>query len=342
MSLIERAVARLSGGGGSSDVAYPPRPALPDAERIDRPRGLTAVGPAAAAPTIAGPAGGWPTIAAPTTAAPPPMTPMTPSEIMAAAARAAAVAPALGEPVTLPLAEMRDAGLLIPAARATATGQEFRQVKSAVLEALAGVRASQSPQGRRIAIASSLPGEGKTYCAINLAMSIAASGEQPVLLVDADMVRPSVGQHLGLAGAPGLMDALGGELAVFPLIRPTDVAGLHVLPAGTDAGRGGAPSSQAGELLASRRMTAVLDAIATAFPDWIVVIDTPPLLAVTETRSLVKQAGQVLLVVAAGNTTRRSIQAALAALPEDARTSLVLNKTAVQRNRHDTWYGYGY
>lgn len=298
MSLIERAVARLSGAGGPG-ITYPPiRTSLPsaDAGLAPRPGTAAAVGPALA----------------------------------------------LGEPVALPLARMRDAGLLTPQARATGTGREFRQIKSAVLEMAIGVRASQTPQGRRIAVASALPGEGKTFCAINLAVSIAASGEQSVLLVDADMVRPSVGQFLGLDGAPGLLDAMKSERPVFPLIRPTDVAGLHVLPAGTDAGRPGVPSSEAGEYLASRRMTAVLDSISAAFPEWIVVIDTPPILAVTETRTLIEQAGQVLLVVAAGGTPRRSIQAALAALPEGPRASLVLNKAAAQRHRHETWYGYGY
>ncbi|MET0507935.1 MAG: AAA family ATPase [Burkholderiaceae bacterium] len=295
MSLIERAVARLSASGR-------PLPSFQGPALVEE--GIDAA--VAVAPNVA------------------------------PAARSAPALPpdrSLGAPVSLPLARMRETGLLIPAARATQTGQEFRLIKGAVLEAAIGAKSRKTPRERRIAVASALPGEGKTFCAINLAVSIVSSGEQPVLLIDADMIRPSIDRHLDVGGIGGLVDAMKDESSVFPLIRPTDIPGLHVLPAG-------ASLAHAGEYLASRRIAQLLDAISAVYPEWIVVLDTPPLLAVTEVRSLIKHVGQVLLVVEAGGTTRRSIQAALATLPEGTDTRLVLNKASSQRRRYDNWYGY--
>jgi Mrp family chromosome partitioning ATPase len=95
-----------------------------------------------------------------------------------------------------------------------------------------------------------------------------------------------------------------------------------------------------GELLASNAMTEFLDRLGVTFPDHLIIIDTPPLLAVTETRTLVQQAGQIVMVVAAGVTPRKAVEAAVATLPAGCSASLVLNKASQQSESSDYYYDY--
>ena len=239
-----------------------------------------------------------------------------------------------GRPIELPLARLRDQGFLIPAARATATGQEFRLIKGPLLEKAFGTDAQRITHGERIAITSALPGEGKTFCAINLAISIAASGGRPVLLIDADVARPSVAEELGIQAPTGLIDIINGEDSnALECILPTNIDGLAILPAGKSR-------AHAGEGLANQSLASFLDRLSADLRDWLFIIDTPPLLAVTETRTLMQQVGQIVMVVAAGETPRRSVNAALATITGAQEVSLVLNKVPESSARLDYYYGY--
>lgn len=241
---------------------------------------------------------------------------------------------AFGEPIFLPLEQMRERGFVTPAARATATGQEFRSIKGPILEKAFGADSQRVANGHRVAVTSALPGEGKTFCAVNLAISIAATGERPVLLLDADIARPSIATELGIADSHGLIDVLkGDEHSLFGLIRPTNVPGLSILPAGRS-------QALAGEFLATSAMASVLDQVSASFPDWLIVIDTPPMLAVTEVRSVLQRVGQIVMVVAAGDTPRDRVITALAAMPESENVSLILNKVPESKARLDYYYGY--
>ncbi|WP_301749342.1 AAA family ATPase [uncultured Erythrobacter sp.] len=211
---------------------------------------------------------------------------------------------------------LRDGGLIVPEDPVTGLLEEFRIVKR---ELLADARAGASALARRILVCSPHPGEGKTYCATNLAIALAAERGLEVLLVDADVVKPSVALRLGIDVEQGLMDALAD-----PSIRPeslvirTDIEGLFVLPAGT-------ATSLDAEYLASARTGEVLDRLTQGAPDRIVIFDTPPALAASPAAELAQHVGQALLVVRADETSRAALEDAQQLLSACGDIKLLLN-----------------
>jgi protein-tyrosine kinase len=242
--------------------------------------------------------------------------------------------PCFGGSVVLPEDKLKAAGLLTPASRANATGHQFRMLKAPILEKAFAARERQVNNARRVVVTSAVAGEGKTFCAINLAISIAAAANRSVLLIDADVAKPSIAEQMGLSSGVGLIDLLTRrEHDHRKLILQTDLPGLAVLPAGR-------PEPHAGEYLATSEMTSLLDRLAAELAQYLFIIDTPPLLAVTETRTLVQQAGQTLLVVSAGVTARSLLDAALAAVAGASDVSLVLNKLSEGSAEFDAYYEY--
>ncbi|MFM7403595.1 MAG: AAA family ATPase [Erythrobacter sp.] len=211
---------------------------------------------------------------------------------------------------------LRDNGLIVPEDPVTGLLEEFRIVKR---ELLADARAGASALARRILVCSPHQGEGKTYCATNLAIALAAERGLEVLLVDADMVRPSITERFGIEAEHGLMDALAHP-AVQPesLVIRTDIEGLFVLPAGT-------ASSRDAEYLASARTGAVLDRLTQGAPDRIVIFDTPPALAASPAAELAKHVGQAVLVVRADETSRAALEDAQQLLSACDDIKLLLN-----------------
>ncbi|MBI1401796.1 MAG: AAA family ATPase [Porphyrobacter sp.] len=213
-------------------------------------------------------------------------------------------------------AHLREGGLIVPEDPVTGLLEEFRIVKR---ELLADARAEATPLARRILVCSPHSGEGKTYCAANLAIALAAERDIEVLLVDADVVRPAICERFGIAAERGLMDALAD-----PAIRPetlvirTDIAGLFVLPAGT-------ATSRDAEYLASIRTGAVLDRLTQGAPNRIVIFDTPPALAASPAAELAAHVGQALLVVRADETGRAALEDAQQLLSACADIKLLLN-----------------
>ncbi len=213
---------------------------------------------------------------------------------------------------------LRDGGLLVPEDPVTGLLEEFRIVKR---ELLADARAGDSALARRILVCSPHPGEGKTYCATNLAIALAAERDLEVLLVDADVVKPSVTERFGIDAEQGLMDALA-DPAIAPesLVIRTDIDGLFVLPAGT-------ASSRDAEYLASARTGAVLDRLTQGAPNRILIFDTPPALAASPAAELAAHVGQALLVVRADETARAALEDAQQLLSACADIKLLLNAT---------------
>jgi exopolysaccharide/PEP-CTERM locus tyrosine autokinase len=239
-----------------------------------------------------------------------------------------------GAKVELPEAKLKAAGLLTPSSRSNATGHEFRIIKAPILEKAFGSRHRELANARRVVVTSAVAGEGKTFCAINLAISIAVAGNRSVLLIDADVAKPAVASHLGLEPGAGLIDLLTRrEHDPHKLILQTDLPGLAVLPAGR-------PEAHAGEYLATREMSSLLDRLSAELPQFLIVIDTPPLLAVTETRALVQQSGQTVLVVSAGTTSRALLDTALATIAGASEISTVLNKLPAISSSLRAYYEY--
>lgn len=213
-------------------------------------------------------------------------------------------------------AALRKGGLIVPEAPVTALLEEFRIVKR---ELLAEARASDDPLARRILVCSPHSGEGKTYCATNLAIALAAERDLEVVLVDADVLKPSVLKRLGMAGGRGLMDALA-DPSITPesLVITTDIAGLYVLPAGS-------ANTLDAEYLASDHTGAVLDRLTRNAPRRILVFDTPPALAASPAAELAAHVGQAVLVVRAEETSRAALDDARQLLSACPDIKLLLN-----------------
>lgn len=232
---------------------------------------------------------------------------------------------------------LRDMGLIEPEGPVTSLLEEFRIVKRQLLLSAAQSRRDGSGvHGERILVCSAHPGEGKTFCSVNLALSIAAEKDNEVLLVDADFAKPSVLSTLGLPGGVGLMDALvDPSIAVEDCILATDVPGLFVLPAGN-------PSGHDTEYLASARTRRVLDRLTAQAPSRIVIFDSPPALAASPASELAMHVGQALMVVRADRTGEAALRDAVNILAGCEDIKLLLNGTRFSPTgrRFGSYYGY--
>lgn len=235
--------------------------------------------------------------------------------------------------VELDLDALSASGIISPHAPRSQIADEYRVIKRPLIANAMGKGAAPIASGNLIMVTSALPGEGKSFTAINLAMSIAMELDNTVMLVDADVARPSVLNMLGLPPAPGLLDVLVDEsVDLSQVLLKTNVEKLTILPAGTQHPR-------ATELLASDAMTALLEDMASRYADRIIIFDSPPLLLTTESPVLASHMGQVVMVVQAERTLRSEVQQALATIEACPVKLLVLNKS---RRAAAEGYGYGY
>ncbi|HEX8302492.1 AAA family ATPase [Sphingomonas sp.] len=223
---------------------------------------------------------------------------------------------------------LRAGGMIVPGSAITPLAEEFRMVKRQLLLTARAVAAKDdakaADRARMVLVCSANPDEGKTFCAINLALSMAAEKDVEILLVDADIAKPDILERLGIPSGPGLLDALSGAVAsVEDCIIDTDVPQLSVLPAG-------AKSNSDTELLASDRARAILDGLASANPRRIVIFDSPPALAASPASVLALHVGQVLVVVRADQTSEGDLKAAVNSLDGCEHIQLVLNSVSFQ------------
>jgi exopolysaccharide/PEP-CTERM locus tyrosine autokinase len=304
------------------------------ASRIDHARGTPAaaakaepVAAAAAEPALA------PADPAPAQAAAP-AAPAVSADSAGAAGTAAGKTG--GRRVDLDLNSMRERGMVTAASGRTRLLEDFRIIKRPLLQRAFDPSEDAERPNNLIMITSSLPGEGKTYCAINLAMSIAMELDHTVLLVDADVARPSVLRTLGLPAQRGLMDLLlDDKLELSDVMLRTNVDTLRILPAGTSTPR-------ATELLASSMMSSLVNEIARRYPDRIVIFDSPPLLLTSEARVLASHMGQIVVVVEAQGTTQHAVKDALYYLGERSNVNLIYNKARDLKGIEETYdYHYG-
>ncbi len=234
--------------------------------------------------------------------------------------------------------KLKDAGFIVPDGPVTGISEEFRIIKRQLLLLAKGnQKTAPVPHGERILICSALPNEGKTFCALNLALSIAAEKDNEVLLVDADFAKPSILSSLGLEGSKGLMDALADpQLPVENCIIHTDIPGLAILPAGDQ-------TNADTEYLASSRTEQVLNRLTQNNPNRIVIFDSPPALSASPASVLATHVGQVLMVVKADETTETALRDALSLLGGCDHIQLLLNGTKFSPTgrRFGSYYGYG-
>ena len=234
--------------------------------------------------------------------------------------------------IEIDLERLKARGFVTPDAPKSQIADEFRVIKRPIIHNARRTGASAIRNGNLIMVTSALPGEGKTFTAVNLALSVAMELDTTVLLVDGDVAHPELPRVLGTPGSPGLLELLTSyELDVSDAIVRTNVENLSVLPAG-------AHHRRATELLASEQMAVVLHELGMRYPDRIVIFDSPPLLPTTEARALASHMGQIVMVVAADSTRQHAVNLALATIESCEIVMMMLNKA--DKTDVGTYYGY--
>ena len=233
--------------------------------------------------------------------------------------------------MTLDAGALRARGYLPEEGQDRQFAEQYRRIKRPLIDkALSGITAAGEP--RVIMITSALPGDGKTFTSINLAMSMALERDIPVLMMDCDVSKRHVSEIVGIREKAGLLDALVDEsVDIESLVMPTNLHGLSILPAGRRA-------DGTAELLSSNRMRQIISSLCTRVPRRILLLDSPPLLITNEGQALVKIAGQIVLVVRAGHTPRQAVQDAIGLFDAQQAGGLILNQVQVSK---DGYYGYG-
>lgn len=230
---------------------------------------------------------------------------------------------------------LRHAELLPPLSQERQLAGEYRQIKRPLIANALGRGVPKIPNGHRIMVASAMPGDGKTFTSINLALSFSLEKDLSVVLVDADVAKAHLSRILGVENELGLMDLLHDELDPESVILPTDVPGLSILPAGKAI-------ENATELLSSARMEHVAAQIGARDPKRIVLFDSAPLLITSEAMALVSAVGQIVMVVRAGVTPQSAVLDAIELLGEGKSIGLVLNQTdeQVRPGYYYQYYGH--
>jgi len=206
-----------------------------------------------------------------------------------------------------------------------AGAEKFRTLRSRLYQ----IAAAQPL--KRVLLTSSVPEEGKTFVALNLAQSIIRQTDKKVLLIDADLRASRMHVALGAPGKPGLTDYLRGELEETGVVQVGQAGNLCFIPGGTSI-------SNPSELLHSERMKGLLERMAPLF-DWI-VLDSPPAIAVHDASILADMCDGVLFVVRAGATDFEMAQKAAVEFQEKNLLGVVLNRVDKSETYGDYYYGY--
>ncbi|MEI8395843.1 MAG: hypothetical protein WCF85_13975 [Rhodospirillaceae bacterium] len=248
----------------------------------------------------------------------------------------AAAAPASSLPVpdasrrfSLDFSVLEQHGLITPTSRQSRLAEEIRLVKRRLLHRMqpgAGDREETDHGSRTVLITSSRPGEGKSFLALNLALSLILDEGLNVLLVDASVARPTMLKRLGLTAMTkdkpllGLTDLLRDpNLPVSATLLRDPERRLSILPPGT-------PVDSATDLFTGARMRALVADFGHRYPDRVLLFDAPPLLARTEPIALARLVGQILFVVECNKTPFQVIASALELIHNNNCISMVMNK----------------
>lgn len=203
----------------------------------------------------------------------------------------------------------------------TIQAEQYRMLKRPLLTNAFDAGPDKVENSNTVMITSALEGEGKTYTAFNLAISMAMERDNTVLLIDSDVIKASLSRLLGLRDNLGLVDLLiNPELSIGDVIVSTDIPRLKILPAGR-------PNAHSTELLASDQMQQIAGELSRRYSDRVILYDAPPLLATSQAKVLTALAGQVLLVVEAGKTPQELVKESVSQLDQRKIVGIVLNKS---------------
>ncbi len=230
--------------------------------------------------------------------------------------------------------KMAKAGYLCSEDTDNQISEEYRVIKRPLVNNAMQDQENGINRKNLILVTSSQPGEGKTFTAINLALSIASERDKKVLLVDADVAKPSINTVLGISdNVYGLTDYLNGdEEDVSKMLINTDILGLTVIPAGKK-------HNYSTELLASKKMALLAEELHSRYADRIVIFDSPPLLAATQAEVLAAHVGQVVLVIESEQTSQSMVLESVEKLKVCDVVLALLNKVTSSFDLNK--YGYG-
>ncbi|MCL6414675.1 XrtA-associated tyrosine autokinase [Aestuariirhabdus sp. Z084] len=239
----------------------------------------------------------------------------------------------LGAPIVIDFELLRSKNFIVPDEERSLVKEQFRHIKRSILgKAFNGSQSTNSGFGNLVMITSASPQEGKTFTAINLALSIAMEQDRKILLVDADVVQPSLNSSLNIPRSEGIVDYLNSDdIAFESILHKTNIDNLSLVLAGNK-------HHLTNELLASQSMKDLMEELTNRYPDRLVMLDTPPLCHTTEASILASLAGQVIVVVEEGRTTQRRLKDALNLVSEHQDVSLLMNKCSSARE--GSYYGY--
>lgn len=236
--------------------------------------------------------------------------------------------------VEIDLNRLLSMGYLAPGAKNETLAAELRVIKRPILGNITSPEGVLQPNRNLVMMTSALPGEGKTFASINLALSMATELDRTVLLVEADSARPAVLSRLGVAPSKGLLDLLSDpSLALSDVILRTNIEKLWVLPVGSHR-------PTATELLASTSMRDLMFELSRRYSDRVLLFDAPPLLPSTESRVLAEHMGQIVMLIEASRTTQAAVTQALATLEACPIVMLMLNKARMSMGASYGNYGY--
>ena len=240
-------------------------------------------------------------------------------------------------PEEIDLVALREGGYITPDMPPNLMSEEFRIIKRSLLLNAFSKGKQKTENSNVILVTSSNPSEGKTFCTINLALSIATEQDVTVLLVDADFSKPEILNRLGVSGGRGLMDVVAdSKLDIAECLVRTNIPNLVLLPAGRQ-------HNLTTELLASERMESIMTEIATRYPDRLVIFDSPPVLASSAASVMALYMGQTVFVIEAEKTTEPQIKESLGMISSCENINLLLNKTRYNgsNKKFASYYGYG-
>lgn len=227
--------------------------------------------------------------------------------------------------------KLQDLGYITPQKSYSQISEEFRIIKIPMLRNAFGKGVLPTENGNLVMVSSSLPGEGKTFVTLNLALSIVAEKNTTVLLVDADVVNPTLSRMLGLADKIGIIDVLQNDaIELEDVIYQTEIDNFKIIPAGK-------LDPHSTELLASDKMRNICFELSNRYKDRVILFDSPPLLVTSQAVVLSHNMGQILVVIEAGNTPQYTVKEALELLDKNDTVGIVLNK-----NRSSSFGGYHY
>jgi len=191
--------------------------------------------------------------------------------------------------------------------------EQFRLLKTKILFPSSG------PSLRCIMVTSGFQGVGKSFVSSNLAISLAQSIDQYVLLMDCDMRKPTAHKIFGYEDVPGLSDYLRNDAPLSSLFLKTVMPKLTLLPAGP-------PPSNPAELLSSKKMKALIGEVKNRYDDRYVIMDSAPSKIAAETSAIIQEVDAVVLVVGYGKTPIESIAELVDGIGKDKVASIVVNQ----------------